>query len=388
MEPLTHFLTGACISRAAGLNRKTALATATCVLAAEAADIDVFAYLRGPIYGFAHHRGITHSFVAVPFVAGLVLAFIYLLWRLRVPHPGPVLARVGPERVPHPSPVLARVGVFGGADPAKAPRWPLLYGFACIAALSHILLDYTNSYGIRPFEPFSYKWYSWDIVFIFEPVLYIIFFAGLALPSLFALINEEIGVRGRGARGRTGAVVALLLVLALWGLRDYQHRRALAALDARLYHGAEPLRVSAYPYYFNPFKWYGVVETETFYDRVIVNSFTPEVDPEGRAQTRFKRPETDVTDAAKDTYLGRVYLDWAQYPVTEVERLAAPSPGYLVRFYDLRFDYPDQRPRRGVTLGARVLLNDSLHPVAEYFGMRIQRPDLMGPQQDNGGASK
>jgi len=40
LEPLTHFLTGACLARA-GFNRKTALATATMTLAAEAPDLDV-----------------------------------------------------------------------------------------------------------------------------------------------------------------------------------------------------------------------------------------------------------------------------------------------------------------------------------------------------------
>ncbi|MFZ0299857.1 MAG: hypothetical protein WAM13_16010 [Candidatus Sulfotelmatobacter sp.] len=40
MEPITHFLTGACMGRA-GLNRKTALATAVLTLAAEAPDLDV-----------------------------------------------------------------------------------------------------------------------------------------------------------------------------------------------------------------------------------------------------------------------------------------------------------------------------------------------------------
>lgn len=388
MEPLTHFLTGACISRAAGLNRKTALATATCVLAAEAADVDIVAYVRGSIYGFAHHRGITHTFIGVPLVAAGVIAFMYLLWRVRsrVAHlPVKPAPNTDAERSEAEA-EGARVG--DGADPPKAPRWGLLYGFACLCALSHILLDFTNNYGVRPFEPFSYKWYSWDIVFIFEPVLYVIFIAGLALPALFALINEEIGVRRRGPRGRAGAVVALILMAALWGLRDYQHRRAVAALEARLYHGAEPLRVSAYPYYLNPFKWYGVVETETFFDRVIVDSLTPEVDPQGRAQTRFKREETPVTEAAKDSPLGHVYLDWAQYPVTEVEQITRPAPGYLVRFFDLRFDYPDQpRPRR-VILGARVLLNQQLQVVAEYFGARSQRPDLTTPPQENGDSSK
>ena len=40
LDPVTHFLTGACMGRS-GFNRKSALATVTMVLAAEAADIDV-----------------------------------------------------------------------------------------------------------------------------------------------------------------------------------------------------------------------------------------------------------------------------------------------------------------------------------------------------------
>ncbi|HEY7615496.1 MAG TPA: metal-dependent hydrolase, partial [Terriglobales bacterium] len=65
MEPLTHFLTGACLGRFC--NRKTALATATMTLAAEAPDLDVFSQFGGPAFGFAHHRGFTHSFLgAIP----------------------------------------------------------------------------------------------------------------------------------------------------------------------------------------------------------------------------------------------------------------------------------------------------------------------------------
>ncbi len=365
MEPITHFLTGACISRAAGLNRKTLLATSTCVLAAEAADIDILWYVNSPIDGFAHHRGITHTFVGAPFVAAFVLGFMYVVWLLtRRLRPAPAGAVTGP-----PLP--------------KTPRWGLLYGYALIAALSHILLDFTNNYGVRPFEPFSYKWHSWDIVFIFEPLLYVFFIGGLALPALFALINEEIGSRRR-PRGRMGAIVALVLMLALWGVRDYQHRRALAVLDARLYHGAEPVHVSAYPYYLNPFKWYGVVETDKFYERTQVNSLVPDVDPTSQSATHYKPEETPVLEAARKTRLGRVYLDWAQYPVLEVEPLEAGASGYLVRFYDLRFEYPDLARRRDHTLGARLLLDQNLHEVAEWFGSRSQRPDIFGPQREKG----
>ncbi len=67
-----------------------------------------------------------------------------------------------------------------------------------LPALTHILLDFTNNYGVRPFWPFWEKWYSWDIVFIIEPLLLILLIGGLVVPALFSLINDEIGVRRKG----------------------------------------------------------------------------------------------------------------------------------------------------------------------------------------------
>ena len=60
MEPITHFLTGACLGRS-GFNRKTALATATMVIAAELPDVDFAWWFKGPVSYFARHRGWTHS---------------------------------------------------------------------------------------------------------------------------------------------------------------------------------------------------------------------------------------------------------------------------------------------------------------------------------------
>ena len=72
-----------------------------------------------------------------------------------------------------------------------------------------------------------------------------------------------------------------------------------------------------------------------------------------------------MTLAAKRSDLGRVYLDWAQYPVVETEQIES---GYIVRFQDLRYDYPGQT-RRGV-LGASVELDRNLNVVREGFGSR------------------
>ncbi len=87
-------------------------------------------------------------------------------------------------------------------DPNLPPRWGLLYLFALIAGLSHIVLDFTNGYGVRPFWPFSERWYSWDIVFIIDPIIYALLLAGLVVPALFSLIDREIGVRRRGPGGQ------------------------------------------------------------------------------------------------------------------------------------------------------------------------------------------
>ena len=141
-------------------------------------------------------------------------------------------------------------------------RWGYLYWLALLAALSHILLDYTTAYGIRMFAPFDWRWYSWDIVFIVEPVILVALILGLVMPSLFGLINQEIGARSKGPRGRGGAIFALMCLVLVWGFRDYQHRRALNAMGAVLYQRAVPVKLGAYPYWVNPFRWHGVVETD------------------------------------------------------------------------------------------------------------------------------
>ncbi len=320
----------------AGLNRKSALTTLTMVLAAEAADIDVVWAFKGSTAGLQHHRGITHSFVGVPFVAAAVLALVYLLHRMR-------------HRAPR--------------DRGQPPiRWGYLYLFAVLAALSHLPLDYSTAYGIRLFEPFNYRWYSWDIVYIVDPVIWLVLLAGLALPALFGLINQEIGVRSKAPRGRAGAISALLCLLLVWGVRDYQHRRVLSAMNSVLYQQAAPLRVAAYPYMINPFRWHGVVETSDFFATVPVNSLGPEID-DSQQRIFYKPEETEATRAAKASYFGRVYLDWAVFPLVRQQKLEGDLRGLFVDFQDLRYTYPDFRGK--TPLGGYVVLTPDLRVVEE-----------------------
>ncbi len=357
MEPITHFLTGACLARL-GFNRKTALATLTMTLAAEAPDIDIVAYVKGSVSGFVCHRGATHTLWGIPLVSALVLALVYAGHRLR--------QRLWPAF--HPSkPKPGLPGTPVRAAGASTPRWGLLYLFACIAGYSHLLLDFTNSYGLRPLWPWWPNWYAWDIVFIIEPVLLLVLIGGLVLPSLFALVNHEIGARESSPRGRVGAALALALMTLLWGVRDYEHRRAVNAMQALEYQGKIPLRVSAFPYMVNPFRWYGVVDTGDSYVALDVDSLAPVVDPQARARVYQKPEGTAASNAARQTRLGRAYLGWARYPLVETEKLDGTSPGFLVSFRDLRFVYPDSRRS---PLGAYVLLSPTLEVEDAAVGVR------------------
>jgi inner membrane protein len=339
LEPVTHILTGACLGRA-GLNRTTGLATLTLALAAEAPDVDSLSYFWGSVFGLQHHRGITHSLLGAPFVAALALAVVYGVYR-----------------------VLKR----NGREPKLPPNWRLLYFYAVLGALLHLFQDFTNNYGVRPYAPFSPRWYSWDIVFIIDPAMLIALLLGLALPGLMALVTEEIGSRKPQFRGRGGAIFALVCIALLILARDFEHRRAVNALNARMYHNEDPLRASAFPQPVNLFAWNGVVETRDFFELLPVDSWSGEVDPLNKAVLRFKPEETPVTLAAKKSYLGRVFLDWAAYPVVTEERLEGGR--YQAQFEDLRFENVDVAARgRRPPLAGYVVLDPQLRVEEMYLG--------------------
>jgi inner membrane protein len=109
-----------------------------------------------------------------------------------------------------------------------------------------------------------------------------------------------------------------------------------------------------------------VVETRDFFESTVVDPRAGQIDPEGTAVIRHKPEETPVTLAAKKSRLGQVYLDWAQYPVVEADRLP-DEDGYQVEFIDLRFARitSDRRP---FPLAGYVILDSKLRVVDMYVG--------------------
>lgn len=373
MEPVTHVLTGACLARA-GFNRRAAYATLTMAIAAEFPDIDTLWGLRGPIEGFAHHRGITHTFVGLPFEAAALVGAIYALHSWRVTR-----AR---QRRPSPNQISKPL--------TKAPvRWGWLYACALIALLSHLLLDYTNNYGIRPFYPFNTHWYAASIAFIFDPIIFGLLVIALTAPSLFGLISAEVGAKRQAFRGRGLAIAALVCIFCWWTLRYVEHQRAMEIAMLQSYQleptpiavpvpvpaapapdasttatpqtivatdGTTPAavpqtelvqppsvlltvqRVQASPEPVNPFHWAVVMDYGPLYQLATIEVrsgtvLTSEV-------TYPKLPTDDAIRAAQFSPLGRAFLDWSSMPIlTENQPIVGAAKPSLrqVTFRDPRF---------------------------------------------------
>jgi inner membrane protein len=376
MEPVTHFLTGACIGRA-GLNRKTAYATLAAVLAAEAADIDILWALRGPVEELKHHRGITHTFVGAPVVAGVAVGLVALLhfWQERRRKRRLAKLSLDPGA---PVPYKLRV---------KTVRWAWLYGTALIAALSHILLDWTNNYGVRPFFPFNTRWYAGSFMFIAEPVLWAVLLAALVIPGLLGLVGGEIGAQGSPLRGRGWAIFALVGMVVLWGWRWSEHAHALALIENAQIASASVKRVTAEPYPINPFRWHAILETADFYQTADVSTRTGEIDSDPQRDVLYKPPSDAAVEAAKQTLLGQVYMDWGRWAVVRdvgQEPVSGMAPPQLpsnrvwttVEFSDLRFDYSYVSTGRAIgrgTLGGWVYIVDGREDAGEAMGGREQR---------------
>ncbi|HYM12960.1 MAG TPA: metal-dependent hydrolase [Bryobacterales bacterium] len=337
MDNLTHTLTGVLLSRA-GFNRRAPRATLALVLAVNAPDIDIVSRWQGSLAYLHYHRGATHSLLAAPVLAALVTGLVWLLSRGK----------------------------------KEKFRWGWAYLASLTGVTSHVLMDFMNTYGIRPFWPWSGQWYSCDIEFIVDPWVLAALLACLAGPAFGRMISGEIGAQA--GRGSAAAVLGLALVAGGWGARELLHRRAVAMLEARLYgfnpaassdgeaaarsmEGLPPLRTAAFATALNPFLWRGFVETEGFYEMVDVDVRLP-LDPTA-GRIYYKPERMPALAAALETRTAREFSAFARYRYASVERV---EDGYRVILTDFRF-----RRERPSGFTCTIDLDENLRVAREAF---------------------
>jgi len=341
VDNLTHTLTAVALSHA-GLNRKTRFATLTVIAGANLPDIDVITWAQGTATYLRYHRGITHSLLGIV-VIGTLAGLAAYAWGKRA---GP-----GKRGLPVNAAWLVACGLAGTA--------------------SHLLLDFTNAYGVRPFLPFSGRWYAWDIMFIADPGVIALLAVGLGFPALLRLISEEVGA-GKPAY-RTGSILALSAIVLIWGFRDVAHRRAVAQLDSVQFAQENPRRIGAFPSPANPFSWTGVTETDSAFYVVTVSALDDHVQTSDAKV--FRKPEVSpALEAAMKTRTGETFLDFARFPWGQVQEI---EDGYEVTLRDLRFTMPGAG-RPGFVM--KVILDKELRVRSESFSFTSPRSGGAGQE--------
>lgn len=327
MDNLTHTLTGLMLSRA-GINRWCPRATAILLISSNFPDIDAVYSYGGSLDYLDHHRGITHALLAVPVLAALAAVIVRVAGRRRLP--------------------WARAVIAG-----------------CAGVLSHLLLDFTNTYGVRLLLPFSSEWLRLDITNVVDLWIWALLTLCVAGPLLSRLVSSEIGAKP--GTGRGAAIFALLALSCYEGGRYLIHQRAVNVLESYNYAGSAPRRVGAFPDFANPFSWNTVVETPKAALIQRINLLQP-YDPAGGAPFYYPR-QTEALEAARRTDVFQRYLRFAQFPFWQVSPVAQPEGGVRVEAMDLRFGTPPA-PR----FVATAILDSALQVVrAEYAFGPFQR---------------
>lgn len=360
MDNLTHALVGATLAKA-GAERATPLATATLVIAANAPDVDIFAYTHGQYFALSFRRGITHglpALVVLPFVvAGIMLGWDRWVRRRRRPD----------------------------AEPARPGAILLL---SVIGLLTHPALDWMNTYGMRWLVPFDGAWTHGDALFIMDPWLWLglggavflstsrgwsarlgwgllgLLTSGLILvaPLPLPMAVRVLWVVGIGTivtaaaadlpktaegRRRLAAVMGSVGILYIGGMVSADLLARQAVVREAEAAGLEVRDLMVAPSPANPFvseveiltddgfvpgihRWLSSPAVELFPNRAV----PLRAGPPGVSEASLDR----IISAAGDVPDAHYWLEWARYPYVAVER---DGTGWQVTFRDARYDEQD-----------------------------------------------
>ena len=350
MDNLTHSLFGWTIARA-GLGRKLPYATATLIVASNIPDVDIIAGLRDGVDYLAVHRGPTHGPLGVVGLGLVAAAIISVGQRIR-----------------------SRPTRSSTVDQHHFIGWWML---AMIGIVCHVLMDLPTSYGTRLLSPFIWTWYALDWMPIIDVYLWLVLIVAL--------------VAGARWTRRRAAVIALGLMACDYSARAILHHEALtngAAFDAAgsqvrcstaptlAVHSLEAIarataadtcaEAAALPTFFSPLRWRIIRQYSNGYELSDRRVFGQ---PATIASTWLASDSGADVDRVRATRPGRVYLDFARFPVADlIERTPSLT---TVQFFDARFVMMPLNARRlpaSARLSVVITIDASGRIVEPHFG--------------------
>jgi membrane-bound metal-dependent hydrolase YbcI (DUF457 family) len=331
VEPVTHALTSLALARAMQ-KRLPRFSTAILIVSGVASDLDYLSYFAGPGAFLRFHRAVLHSLVGSAFLVFTIAAVFCRMNR-------------------------------GFTAKSNLPRLSFLAAItlASLGAVGHLALDLTSGEAVQFLWPLRVSPAAWNLARNFDLWILILLVAGLLLPGFLRLVSEEIGERKETEGPRRGVAITLLLMIAYLGARGILHHNAFDRLYSREYRGRAPVLAGAFPDSGSPFKWRGVVVTDTTIEEVTV-SVAPgaEFDPD-RSQTHFKPQRSAALDAGEQTRTAALFLKYARFPLASVFPF---ENGDRFELRDLQFAADDTSP---VNIFVRVDFDHNLRIEREQF---------------------
>ncbi len=276
MDNITHTISALVLSRA--VPAPTKLATATLLVASNLPDVDVIAqavFGLDRIHLFSH-RGLTHALPALPLEALALATAVWALGRL----------------------------LLKGLE----PPWAKLLLLSFVGLTVHLVLDYTNDYGIRLLLPFTDRWFARDLTKLLDLWVMLAMALGLGIPRL-------VSPGGPSARlSRVAAVLSLVLLAAYLGFKEVSHRAALATLDSSIQ--SDVTGRACLPGSLHPLEWTGIVETPGGFQVLTVR-----VGGQARVRQRLQKScDQQLLQVAGRNREVRSLLSFARFPVFRCEQ--------------------------------------------------------------------
>jgi membrane-bound metal-dependent hydrolase YbcI (DUF457 family) len=302
----THAVASYALSRGLFPRRRWPVAVGI-LFAGTIADIDLISAFAGPETYFAIRRTDTHSLLGA-----LVIIFLAALLTC-------YFSRKQPETIASLVPPLA------------------------LAAAVHVVLDLFQSEGVALLWPFRPVRYAMDWLPPIDPWILAVFLAGIMLPEILRMVTSEIGAKNKSLRGRNGAVISLLVIVAYVGARGLLHSDGIATLEPHSYHRESARVVGAFPDALSLFTWHGVVETTSLLCQADVpvgpsRTFDPE-----SAECLYKPAPSPELSAAQNTRVAQEFIRAVPFPRAVV---AKTQTGYEIIIRSMRDLVEDENRHR------------------------------------------
>jgi inner membrane protein len=239
-------------------------------------------------------------------------------------------------------------------------------GLSYLAVLSHPMLDWLNTYGVRLLMPFDGRWFYGDTLFVVDPWFWLLMAAGVVLARSQGSLSIAVWLLFAGVAtvlilftDITSVTVKLLWLIGLAVIILLRWKKPGEELTRNIARGCvvflvvyvstayglarmaetfvaerhpDALVIQANPVPAVPFAHRIVEVYQNMYLIIRIDGSTLDV--------LRKEPDRVVRAALNDPSI-RGFSNWMRHPYWEVVEM---NDGWAVTFYDLRYSEPGQAP--------------------------------------------